>query len=114
MTVLGRGLTCRCPQCGNGALYARWNELNETCSECGCRLRAREDETWFFMYISTAAMTGLFIIGMFLIIPADVAIAKIGVAFFSLVLFLITTGPRKGVAIAFDYYVDSRSRYPRN
>jgi len=113
-TALGRGLRGRCPQCGLGKLYSRWNELNEVCAVCGCRLRAREDETWFFMYFSTAAMTGVFIVAMFLVVPADTASARWAIAVLALMLFLSTTGPRKGLAIAFDFFVDSRSKFPRN
>ena len=29
------GLRCRCPQCGEGALYVRYLKVADTCSNCG-------------------------------------------------------------------------------
>jgi uncharacterized protein (DUF983 family) len=111
--ALLRGLKGRCPSCGKGKLFERWNVLYERCLECDCVLRGREDDTWFFMYISAAAITGIFIIGMFFILPANITTARFAVAAAAIAIFLLTTGPRKGVAIAIDFFVDSHSKYPR-
>jgi uncharacterized protein (DUF983 family) len=113
-TYLGRGMRGLCPQCGQGKIYARWNALVDRCSVCDCAIQAREDETWFFMYISTAAITGVFIVGMFLIFPRNIAWARWLVAGLAIAVFVVTTGPRKGIAIALDYFVDSRSTFPRH
>ena len=37
-TALVRGLTKRCPWCGNGGLFRRWFVMVERCPNCGFRL----------------------------------------------------------------------------
>lgn len=111
--TLKRGLRSRCPKCGEGKLFKSWNVLHDTCAKCGCVLSAREDETWFFMYVSTAFITGLFIISMFLIMPMHQDSSRWTIALIAVVVFLATTGPRKGIAIAIDYFIDAHSQFPR-
>jgi uncharacterized protein (DUF983 family) len=40
--VLSRGLTRRCPWCGQGKLFRRWFTLPETCPRCGLRFEREE------------------------------------------------------------------------
>lgn len=117
--VVKRGVRSRCPKCGRGKLFQKWNVLYARCLVCGCPLQAREDETWFFMYVSTAFITGLFIIGMFLIgmffaFPLQGILSRVVLAVLSMGIFVGTTGPRKGVAIAIDYFIDAHSEFPKH
>jgi uncharacterized protein (DUF983 family) len=110
---LQRGFRKRCPSCGETPLFSRWNELHEKCASCGCALRAREGDTWFFMDVSTAAIPGLFVIAMFLFTPTHVLIGRIGVGVGAFMVFILSTERRKGIAIAVDYYIDKHSEFPR-
>ncbi len=113
-TCLKYGVRSRCPQCGEGKLFASWNVLKSHCEVCGCPLQAREDETWFFMYMSTAFITGLFVIAMFFIFPMHASFSRYAIAILAILVFVVTTGPRKGIAIAIDYFIDKHSEFPRN
>jgi len=33
--ALWRGLRCRCPQCGEGAMFAKYLKVADTCENCG-------------------------------------------------------------------------------
>lgn len=113
-TLVVRGIKCLCPRCGEGKIFQSWNVLREQCTACGCPLRVREDETWFFMYMSTAAITGIFILFMFAFTPKNFLSAKLGISTLAVLLFIVTTGPRKGLALAIDYFIDKHSEYPKN
>lgn len=39
VSLLGAGLRCRCPRCGEGRLYEGVLEVRETCEVCGLDLR---------------------------------------------------------------------------
>ncbi len=108
------GVRKRCPGCGEGRLFKSWFVLNPQCSFCGCLFQQREDDTYFFMYMSTGLLTGVFIVIMFFVIPTDVLLGKIILLILSLSVFVITHPNRKGLAIAIDYCVDSRSEYPKH
>jgi uncharacterized protein (DUF983 family) len=103
-----RGIRGRCPSCGDSRLFCGWNRLQETCPTCGLALGRIQENTWAFMYMSTAALTGMVVIGMFLLTPADVRVGRVVV--FLIAFFLITgTLPiRKGIAIAFEVAIEKR------
>ncbi len=106
-TCLGRGLRRRCPQCGEGKLFQTWGLLRESCDRCSLSLALKEENTWFFMYMSTAGITGIFILTMLLMTPPEhKGIAKIVVGVLSLAVFVFTHEPRKGMAIGFEYWLD--------
>ena len=106
---LARGFRRRCPQCGEGKLFASWGLLRKECEKCGLNLGSREENTWFFMYMSTAGITGIFILTMLLMTPPQHKwLAKIVVGVVSLAAFVFTHEPRKGMAIAFEYWLDGR------
>ncbi|MFM8312752.1 MAG: DUF983 domain-containing protein [Deltaproteobacteria bacterium] len=112
--TLWNGIRGFCPSCGRGSLFKSWFLLNEHCSHCECLFQSREDDTYFFMYMSTGFITGIFIVGMFFIIPNDIKYGKLILLALSLLLFIATHPFRKGLAVAIDFYVDSRSEYPKH
>jgi hypothetical protein len=113
VSVLWRGLKKICPQCGRCKIFKNWFTLNEKCSFCGCEFQLREDDTYFFMYISTGFLTGLFIIAMFFVVPTDIRFGKFILLIMSLLFFVITHPYRKGLAVAIDYYVDNKCEHPK-
>ena len=101
----------RCPRCGEGPLFAGFGDVREHCDACGLELKSREPDTWLFMYVSTAFITGLFIIGLLWVfpVPANKWLARLCIGSAAIVAFFGTAPLRKGLAIAFDFWIDSRS-----
>lgn len=59
--VLGRGLRCRCPNCGKGALFRSYLKLVDRCAACGEPLgHIRADD--FPAYL-TIAIVGHIVVG---------------------------------------------------
>lgn len=106
--ILGRGFRRRCPQCGRSKLFSGWWQLADSCPYCGLALASRESDTWAFMYLSTAFITGLFILSMLLILPKSLWVGRVIVAVAALGLFVLSAPVRKGLAIAIDYIVELR------
>ena len=114
VSVLWRGFKKICPQCGRGKIFKNWFTLNEKCSFCECEFQSREDDTYFFMYMSTGFLTGLFIVAMFFVVPSNIRFGKLILLLSSLFFFILTHPYRKGLAVAIDYYVDNKSEYPKH
>lgn len=107
--MAGRGMRLRCPRCGKGKLFEKWGLLEVRCEECALPLRVYDENTWFFMYMSTAGITGIFILSMLLMTPPQNEVpAKIGVGLLSLAVFFFTHQSRKGMAVAWEYWLDSK------
>jgi len=66
-------------------------------------LDTREGDTWAFMYISTAGITGVFVAVMLLVRPPQVWIGQLIVLPLALLLIGGSLPFRKGLAIAIDY-----------
>ena len=108
--VVKRGLCRRCPQCGEGALFSSWMNLLPECKVCGLKLQGkREEDTWAWMYFSTAFTTGILILGMFLVRPENRILGIIVVVILAFAMMAGTMPFRKGIAIALDYYVELRA-----
>jgi uncharacterized protein (DUF983 family) len=103
--ALSRGVRLRCPRCGEGQLFASWNHLLETCPVCGLDFERRLGDTWFFMYMSTAGLSGALVVAMFLIRPRVVWIGQILVCL-AIAVIGFSLPYRKGIAVALDYWVE--------
>ena len=106
LQVLFRGLRLRCPRCGQGPLFASWNHLSETCPVCGLEFERRLGDTWFFMYMSTAGLSGVLVVAMFLIRPRVVWIVQLLVCLAAIAVIGLSLPYRKGIAVALDYWVE--------
>lgn len=102
-TVLLRGLRGRCPRCGQAPLFQGWNHLHERCAVCGLDIEARSGDTWFFMYMSTAGLTGTIVVTMFLLRPRVLWVGQLLVMVAAVLVIGLSLPSRKGVAIALDY-----------
>jgi uncharacterized protein (DUF983 family) len=107
-TVLVRGLRGRCPRCGQAPMFQGWNRLHDRCAVCGLTLEARSGDTWFFMYMSTAGLTGLIVVIMFLLRPRVLWVGQLLVLVAAVVVIGLTLPLRKGVAVALDYLITRR------
>jgi len=93
----------RCPKCSNDSLYERWNVLKHHCNACGYGFEEREGNCWFFLYSTTAALTGLFLIAMFVWKPADLLLGRIVLTVGAIAVIPLTLPVRKGIALALEY-----------
>lgn len=109
LTALRRGFRQRCPRCGEGALFLGWNRLRESCPVCGLRFESHTGDTWFFMYMSTAGLTGVLVVCMFLLRPRIVWVGQIVVCAAAILVIGLTLPYRKGIAVALDYLVERRT-----
>jgi uncharacterized protein (DUF983 family) len=103
LLALRRGFRRRCPRCGEGALFHGWNKLNESCPVCGLLYERRTGDTWFFMYMTTAGLTGVLVVSMFILRPKVVWAGQIAIGVAALVLIVLTLPTRKGIAVALNY-----------
>ena len=106
LQTLLRGLRQRCPRCGKAPLFAGWNRLHETCPVCGLEFERRVGDTWFFMYMTTAGLTGSLVVAMFLIRPRVIWVGQILVALAAVAIIGLTLPHRKGLAVAIDYWIE--------
>jgi uncharacterized protein (DUF983 family) len=107
--ILRRGLRRRCPQCGEGRLFDGWYSLHENCAICGLAFEPLAGNSWWFMYYSTAIMTGVVILAMLLIRPHSLWLGRTVVFVAAMALVLLTLPTRKGLAVAVDYLTELRS-----
>ena len=89
-------------------MFEGWWQLRERCDHCGLPIRRRESDTWAIMYISTALITGLFLLPMLWLAPTHRWLWRILIVLFALAVYLLTSLARKGFAIAFDYLIELR------
>jgi uncharacterized protein (DUF983 family) len=104
--ILMHALRKRCPRCGRGELFARWYTLHERCDACDLVFEASEGSTWAFMYVTTAAITGLIIVAMLLIHAGGNWVWRLLVLPVALVAITGTLPIRKSLAIALEYVMD--------
>lgn len=113
LLVLKRGARRRCPQCGIGRLFQGYYKSNPDCPNCRLEFEPEEGGTWAFMYMSTAFITGLFFLGMFLVRPVNTALWRCIVLVADVAAIVGTLPHRKGLAIGLEYLVDLGMRGPR-
>ncbi len=106
--ILVRGAGMRCPRCANDSLYERWNILRHHCRSCGYGFAEREGNCWFFLYSTTAALTGLFLIAMFVWRPANVLLGRIFLTAAAVAVIPLTLPVRKGIALALEYISEAK------
>jgi uncharacterized protein (DUF983 family) len=114
IVVLLRGLRRRCPACGLGRLFHGLLHPHEHCSACGLAFASHVGDTWAWMYLSTAGLTGLIVIGMLLLRPFDLLLGRVTLAAIAVLAIPLTVPWRKGLAVALNHLLDRRSRVNTN
>jgi uncharacterized protein (DUF983 family) len=99
----------RCPRCGRGRLFARGYRLRERCQACGLALGRYAHDTWAMMYFSTAGLTGVVLIGLIVARPHNRPLGRVVLGTAALTLIVLSLPFRKGVAIAVNWLVETRS-----
>ncbi len=103
-TLLWRGVKKRCPRCGKGQLYQNWYRLHKNCPKCHYLFFYDPIDILSFMYMSTALLTGLFILVMFTLTPANLVLGRVLLGFLALLTIVGSLPRRKGIAIAIEYW----------
>ena len=101
-----RGLRRRCPRCGDGRLFHRWYTLHDRCPCCDLDYEDASGNTWAFMYLSTAFLTGLFVVAMLFLIPPALWAGRAVVLPLALVVIVGSLPYRKGVAIGMEFLIE--------
>lgn len=103
LRALRRGLTRRCPHCGEGQLFEGWSHHLERCSVCGLVYERNPGDTWMFTIIGdripVAAIIALIYFGVGRSHPV------LGVlTFIALGALMVWTSPNRwGAGIALHY-----------
>ncbi len=105
LRCLIRGLAKRCPACGRGRLFDGWYELRPRCEHCGLTLERQDGDSWGLTYMTTAALTGVFILAMLLYQPESIWLGRAVVVALAAGTMFGSLPNRKGVAIAVDYLI---------
>lgn len=107
--ALPRVFSKRCPQCGDGALFARRYSLHRDCSNCGLVYRREQGSMTGSMYLS-AAVTEIFAAGVALglFFLTDLTLTAMLVIGFALVIaFCAWFLPHsKAIWVAVEYATD--------
>jgi uncharacterized protein (DUF983 family) len=112
LRVLLRGLARRCPRCGQAPLFQSWHVLHERCAVCGLDFEPDSGDTWFFMYMTTAGLTGVLLIVMLVVRPASLLLGQLLLLGGAILLIGGTLPYRKGLAVALDYLVRRNTDAP--
>lgn len=113
--MLMRGWKKRCPCCGRGALFSRWIDRYEKCSDCGYRYEENEGDLWAFwvfgdrFFVAAAIAAGLILSGDTGLSPLMEWILR-GSLFLTIAFCLIVTMPQRlGCCIAAECWLRSLS-----
>jgi uncharacterized protein (DUF983 family) len=108
--AIRRGWSKRCPHCGSGEMFIRWNKPHRNCSVCGYLFERDYGDVWWVLIVTDRIPIGIGII--FVFFGFRVTNWRLGVLFFgSLMVPLLLTIPRRyGLAFAITYL--SRKRWP--
>jgi uncharacterized protein (DUF983 family) len=109
LRMLCRGLLRRCPKCGRGKLYSGLYRLRPACVDCGFDLERRALDTWAVVYLTTAGLTGVVVVGMLLLRPLNLLVGRFALVVIAILVIVCSLPSRKGMAIAFNYFIELRS-----
>lgn len=98
----------QCPRCSNDTLYEKWNVFKNHCSACGYGFEEREGNCWFFLYSTTAALTGLFIIVILVWRPYNMEVGRLVLGVAAICVIALTLPMRKGIALALEYISETK------
>jgi uncharacterized protein (DUF983 family) len=115
-TIIGRGLFCGCPNCGEHGLLKNWFKLNKTCSACGLNL---EKSDGFYSGTTSIGYVGAIII---VLIPILVLVAQkvltvamgITIALLGCGLFIVLLYPLMLGWMVMAYYFTMPKELPEN
>jgi uncharacterized protein (DUF983 family) len=110
-TLLSRGWRKRCPRCGEGRLFRRYNILHERCSVCGLQYLEEQGALFGYLFLIDRA---LFLFPLIVMIYFRLYVPGAGWFYASFVVLIValfyTLPQRSGVGVALHYL---RRQYTR-
>ena len=111
-TLLARGWRKRCPRCGEGRLFRRFNILHERCSVCGLQYLEEQGALFGYLFLIDRA---LFLSPLIVMIYFRLYVPGAAWFYASFVVFIFalvyTLPQRSGVGVALHYL---RRQYTRS
>ena len=103
LTAFRRGVSKRCPHCGEGALFKGWSHHLERCSVCGLVYERNPGDTWAFTIIGDRIPIALIVVLLYFGFGRTHHALGF-LMFFILGALIIWTSPNRwGVGIAIHY-----------
>ena len=103
LTALRRGVSRRCPHCGEGRLFEGWSHHLERCSVCGLVYERNPGDTWAFTIILDRVPVGAGIVLLYFGFGRSHQLLGI-LAFIVMAALLLVTSPNRwGAGIALHY-----------
>ena len=93
----------KCPRCHRGPLFVKWYTLHERCPECDYPIATALDELVILTYVGSAAITGLFLLVVFVIRTPKSGFEMLIYLLVAFGLLFGTMQHRKGLAIGLLY-----------
>jgi len=110
MAALARGLSKRCPHCGEGRLFEGWSHHLERCAVCGLVYERNPGDTWAFTIIGDRLPIAAIVVLIYFGYGRSHQVLGV-LTFLALGIVLVWTAPNRwGVGIALHYL--SRVTWP--
>jgi len=101
--ALRRGISKRCPHCGNGPLFSSWAHRVDRCPVCGLVYERNPGDTWAFSIVGDRLPIAAIIVLIYFGIVRSHPVAGF-VALIALGALLVATAPNRwGAGIALHY-----------
>lgn len=103
LRALRRGLSRRCPHCGQGLLFRGWSHHLERCSVCGLVYERNPGDTWAFTIIGDRLPVAAIIVMIYFGVGRSHPVLGV-LTFLVLGALLVWTAPNRwGAGIAMHY-----------
>jgi uncharacterized protein (DUF983 family) len=108
-TVVARGARKRCPRCGEGPLFKRFNIMHDRCSACGVQYLPDQGDVFGYLFVLDRVLFLVPLIGMvFLRLWVPNATWFYVVWVIAMIALVFTLPARTGISVALDYWVRLR------
>lgn len=108
-TVVARGARKRCPRCGEGPLFTRFNIMHDRCSACGVQYLQDQGDVFGYLFVLDRVLFLVPLIGMvFLRLWVPNATWFYVVWAIAMIALVFTLPARTGISVALDYWVRLR------
>jgi uncharacterized protein (DUF983 family) len=103
LRALWRGLSKRCPRCGQGGLFDGWFRARERCSSCGLLFEASPGSVWAFWVVGDRVFVVLALLPFYLTIPVPDPGRRALLCGLVLIPLILTMPNRLGLARGLDF-----------
>ena len=102
--TLWRGARRRCPHCGRGPLFIRWDTLHDQCNVCGLRYLQNQGDLWLYVIVMDRIPIAIGLILIYFFGLHTPTWPQALLFFVAMAAPLVATTPqRQGIAVALNY-----------